>query len=280
MLQGWNGDSGFYVDRIGRGSIYVPAVCVSLLGNIQPARLRWYLAQALEGGPNDDGLFQRFQVMVWPDPPREWRLVDRAPNQDALRIAQSMFGHLANLSADTPLLIRFAPDAQDLFFAWLGNLEKRVRNSVGLAPVLVAHLAKYRKLLPSLAGLFELADRAAVGISLEEGQITLEHTRQAAAFCDFLESHARRVYSCVITPELRAAHELAGHLRAGDLPSPFSTRSVYLKGRTGLDTPERVRAALGMLEAAAWIIQMLSQSSAKGGRPSEQWLINPKVGAK
>jgi hypothetical protein len=34
FLQAWNGDSGFTVDRIGRGSIYVPAVCVSLLGNI------------------------------------------------------------------------------------------------------------------------------------------------------------------------------------------------------------------------------------------------------
>ena len=73
-LQAWNGDAGYTVDRIGRGSIYVPAVCVSLFGNIQPARLRWYLSQTLEGGPADDGPFQRFQLLVWPDPPREWKL--------------------------------------------------------------------------------------------------------------------------------------------------------------------------------------------------------------
>jgi putative DNA primase/helicase len=60
-LQSWNGDAGFSIDRIGRGSIYVPAVCVSLFGNIQPSRLRSYLSDAVAGGPTDDGLFQRFR---------------------------------------------------------------------------------------------------------------------------------------------------------------------------------------------------------------------------
>ena len=80
-LQGWNGDAGYTVDRIGRGSIYVPAVCISLLGNIQPARLRWFLSQAFNGGRGDDGLFQRFQILVWPDPPSDWRLIDRPAEQ-------------------------------------------------------------------------------------------------------------------------------------------------------------------------------------------------------
>jgi hypothetical protein len=121
----------------------------------------------------------------------------------------------------------------------------------------------------------------ATNSGLDEGRIiTLDHARRAAAWCDFLESHAHRVYSCAITPELRAALELARHLRAGDSPSPFTTRSVYLKGWAGLDTPDRVRGALDLLEEAAWVCQVPTERSGKGGRPSEIWMVNPKVGAK
>src|ERR1019366_7709065 len=79
-LQAWNGDSPFTIDRIGRGSIHVPAACVSVLGNIQPARLRSYLCDAVFDGPGNDGLFQRFQILVWPDSSPTWTLIDRPPN--------------------------------------------------------------------------------------------------------------------------------------------------------------------------------------------------------
>jgi hypothetical protein len=39
-LQAWNGDTGHTIDRIGRGTIHVEACCMSMLGGIQPARLR------------------------------------------------------------------------------------------------------------------------------------------------------------------------------------------------------------------------------------------------
>jgi hypothetical protein len=280
FLQAWNGDGGFTVDRIGRGSIHVPAVCVSLLGNIQPSRLRWYLGEAIGGGPGDDGLFQRFQFLVWPDPPQDWRLVDRTANDVALRTAEHVLHLLANLPSENPVALHFAPDAQELFFVWWGELENRIRNdSAGLAPAFISHLAKYRSLLPSLAGLFELADRAASDeLSTDKVLISLAHTKQAAALCDFLESHARRAYASVISPETRAARELARHIQAGDLPSPFTTRAVYLKGWSGLNTPDRVRGALELLAEAGWTLRAETPPSTAGGRPSEVWIVSPKVG--
>lgn len=279
FLQAWNGDGGFTVDRIGRGSIHVPAVCVSLLGNIQPSRLRSYLAEAIEGGPSDDGLFQRFQILVWPDLPRNWRLVDRSPNDAALRMGECILAFLANLSADAPVRMHFEQDAQALFFDWWTELEAKIRGDAGLAPTFIAHLSKYRSLMPSLAGLVELADRAASGeVLTHEVTISLEHAKQAAALCDYLETHAKRVYGSVISAETRSARELARHIRAGDLPSSFTTRAVYLKGWTGLDTPERVRPALGLLEEAGWVCRAETPSSSVGGRPSEVWIPNPKIG--
>jgi putative DNA primase/helicase len=61
-LQAWNGDTGHTIDRIGRGTIRVEACCMSMLGGIQPGRLRSYLVDALEDGPSNDGLIERFSI--------------------------------------------------------------------------------------------------------------------------------------------------------------------------------------------------------------------------
>jgi len=261
----------------GRGSIHVPAVCVSLLGNIQPARLRWYLTDAVRGGPGDDGLFQRFQILAWPDLPPDWKLIDRPANEAALVVAENVFSKLAELSAEEPIVATFTPSGQELFYAWWPELEAKVRGS-SLASPLVAHLSKYRSLMPALAGLFELADRASEGSGFGQRlNISLDHAKQAAALCDFFEQHAHRVYSCLISPQIQAAHELARHIKAGDLGKRFTTRNVYLKGWTGLDSPEPVLAALEYLEDAGWVRKAEPEISRNGGRPSEAWMVNPKV---
>ena len=94
-------------------------------------------------------------------------------------------------------------------------------------------------------------------------------------FCEYLEAHARRVYACIVSPETRAARDLARHIRIHNLSGVFKTREVYLKGWSGLDTPERVRGALTVLEDAGWVRRV--ENSTSGGRPSEAWTVNPKV---
>jgi hypothetical protein len=96
-LEAWNGDTGYAIDRIGRGSLYVEACCLSILGGIQPAKLRNYLADTMRGGPTDDGLIQRFQLLVYPDLPPAWKLVDRPPNADALEQVRSTFEKLVKI---------------------------------------------------------------------------------------------------------------------------------------------------------------------------------------
>jgi putative DNA primase/helicase len=287
-LQAWNGDTGHTIDRIGRGTIHVPACCMSMLGGIQPGRLRSYLVDAIKDGPGNDGLIQRFQLLVWPDTSTDWTYVDRAPNAAAEQQAARVFRRLLELDTDRPAVFRFEPAAQKLFIEWLEELEAKVRGDE-LHPALVSHLSKYRSLMPSLALLFELADRAgldgSVGPSLadRESFVSLEHTRQAASWCEYLESHARRVYSCVVTPQLRAARELADHIKKKHARNKnggfdwFAARDVYLKGWTGLDTPEAVKAAAEVLEDAGWVREMSSEPGVAGGRPSNRYCVNPRV---
>jgi hypothetical protein len=64
-LEAWNGNASFDTDRIGRGSIFIPNLCVSIFGGIQPDKLTGYLEQAANALAND-GMLQRFQLLVLP----------------------------------------------------------------------------------------------------------------------------------------------------------------------------------------------------------------------
>ena len=81
FLEAWNGTNSFDTDRIGRGTILIPNLCLSVFGGIQPDKLTEYLEQASHALGND-GMLQRFQVLVYPDNCKwEWR--DRTPNHSA-----------------------------------------------------------------------------------------------------------------------------------------------------------------------------------------------------
>jgi putative DNA primase/helicase len=288
-LQAWNGDTGHTIDRIGRGTIHVEACCMSMVGGIQPGRLRSYLVDALRDGPSNDGLIQRFQLLVWPDTAPDWRYVDRPADAASEEVAARVFRKLVELDAETPLRFRFAPDAQELYIDWLSVNEKKVRGG-DLHPALLSHLSKYRKLMPALALLFELADRAAApgfvgfegssqGKSVIIHEVSLEHAKQAAALCDYLESHAGRVYSCIVTPQLRAARELADKLKRRKVgaDATFSCREVYVNGWAGLDSPEAVRQAAEVLQDAGWVRELDGESGPHGGRPSNRYEVNPRI---
>jgi hypothetical protein len=271
-LECWSGDTGFTIDRIGRGSIHVEHCCISLFGGIQPGRLRAYLVDALRDGPGNDGLMQRFQLLVWPDSRQDWTYRDRAPHADAMQAAESMYRRIADMDAENPRRLKFAPDAQALFVDWLTDLETRLRADE-TSLFMQAHLAKYRKLMPALSLLFSLADNS-------QEAVNLAHAQQAADWCDFLEHHAHRIYASRITPERLAAISLARRLTKGWKRDSgrFSIRDVYSNDWTGLGKPDEVRAAIRVLEDAGWL--RAEKRKSENGRPSESYRLNPRIGGR
>jgi putative DNA primase/helicase len=284
-LQAWNGNSPFTLDRIGRGSIHVDACCMSMLGGIQPGRLRSYLADALADGPSNDGLMQRFQLLVWPDLGGEWRYVDRKPDNVAEEQAARIYKRLAEMDPEAQPRYRFDDAAQELFIEWLAELENRLRHEP-MHPALAAHLSKYRKLMPSLGLLFELADRAAGGFEGFDGSsqgqiqnIRLPHAARAAGVCKYLETHAARVYSCVTSSHYRSALDLLTKIKERRIAGNglFTLREVYLRGWAGLDSPEKARLACEVLADAGWIREVPAPISSNGGRPSQRYEVNPEA---
>jgi putative DNA primase/helicase len=66
-LQSYDGNQGYTFDRIIRGTVHIPRVCLAMMGGIQPGRIQEYVRSAVAGGHADDGLLQRFGMLVWPD---------------------------------------------------------------------------------------------------------------------------------------------------------------------------------------------------------------------
>jgi hypothetical protein len=184
-LEAWAGDSSFTMDRIARGKIHAEYCGVSLFGGIQPSVLRSYLADALGDGRTNDGLMQRFQMLIWPDFPSRYSYVDLAENRAAFQCAETVYRRLSEIDAGNPLLLKFATDAQELFIEWLTDLETRIRMD-DTSPVMQAHLSKFRSLMPTLALLFTIADDSAPTV------VDLKYAKQAAAWCEYLEAHAGR----------------------------------------------------------------------------------------
>jgi len=156
-LSGWSGTQPYTFDRIGRGQRHIEAVCVSVLGNTQPARIVEYVRKANAGGAGGDGMIQRFGLLVWPDAPVDWKNVDEYPNSAAREAAWDIFERIAKLDTSRALAIgakigrfdkvpclRFDEAAHDDFLGWRSDLERRLRR-MEMSPALEGHLAKYRK---------------------------------------------------------------------------------------------------------------------------------------
>jgi putative DNA primase/helicase len=273
-LQSYDGNQGYTFDRIGRGTVHIPRVCLAMIGGIQPGRIQEYVHGAVSGGSADDGLLQRFGLTVWPDVTAEFRHIDQWPDTPAKQTAWDVFERLAILQPanDTePHIWRFDAAAQALFVEWLVPFETEIRGDE-LHPAMVSHLAKYRKLIPALALVFALIDTPDSGGVIGETELI-----RALSWGDYLRSHANRLYSAAVMPETAGAASLLKKIKAGALGAEFTPRLAAQKCWAGLTTPYAVRKAADVLTDYDWLRRdVKSSGDAMGrGRPSERYQVNP-----
>ena len=272
FLESWDGKSGFTYDRIGRGTLRIESACISVLGGIQPGPLAQYVRDADKAGVGADGLLQRFQLLVYPDEPTGWKNIDRWPNSEARDATFRHFRHLvsvgpekiqADMSGEIPFL-RFSEAAQVIFTEWRTELET-VKLRADEPEIIESHLSKYRSLVPSLALICHLADNS-VGPVSDVAMI------QAAAWADYLEAHARRIYS-IAMDDRAALCALAFRIQSGSIADGFTPKDVYRNHWKQLDKSATLRAIDG-LESLDWLLVEEVQT---GGRPTTRCWINPKL---
>lgn len=229
-------------------------------------------------------MLQRFQVLVYPDHrPWEWR--DRIPAKEARDQAFAVFDALADFDPEAwgaaPAddfakfpHFRFDEAAQEVFIEWSGDLH-RTKMPGEDHPIIAQHLAKFDKLFPALALILHLVDCAASG---QRGAVRVESALRAAAWCDYLEAHARRCYGLLTDDGLRAAQALADKVRQGKLQDGFTARDVRRNQWRGLTTDEAVQAALDWLEDEGWLrADEVGGAGPGSGRRTWRYFINPKA---
>jgi len=277
-LEGWNGTGSFSIDRIARGSLYVPNLCLSVFGGIQPDLLERYLS-GIAHSLDNDGRIQRFQVLVYPDPvPWEWH--DRYPVKGVREAVRDAFDRLAVFDPvqdgaapadDFVKLPHFGFDdaAQELFIEWSTTLH-REQIAKEQNPLMQQHLGKFEKLFCAVALILHLAEG-------NLGPVKLDSALRAAAWCEYLQAHARRIYALVEVAKVNTARLVGRRIAEGKLDDEFTARDVVRKGWTGVKTTADAEAALAVLEDYGWLVSV--EVNDQPGRPTTRYFVNPKARA-
>jgi hypothetical protein len=278
FMTAWNGNDGYTLDRVGRGTVHIEHVCLSILGGTQPSVISEYVSDVHKSKTGGDGFIQRFALATWPDVNPAWRNVDELPDLRERDNAWEAFKRVDKLRPDSveaqteryhdlPFL-HFSTNAQAAFNEWRQNLQTLIRDDE-LAPALQSHFSKYPKLVPTLALLNHLAEPDA------GGPIPLAAIEKAICFTAYLESHARRIYASGIDAVTLAAKAILMRIRKGDLKDAFSARDVHRPKWSHLTERDDVQAGLDLLCDLGWIAEEPCKSGPGGGRPTKAYRINP-----
>lgn len=292
FLEGWTGTEAHEVDRVGRGSIYIPNLCISIIGGIQPSRLINYLLKSVDGLDND-GMFQRFQLFVYPNEVAKFKYVDEKPDLEAKNHVYDIFWSLEHMDfkafgavqeeGEKFPYFRFSPEGQKIFVEFTTDLENDLRGKYknDHHPIIAEHFGKYRSLMPILAFIYhciEIASRIEKHLPpLEEKGISEENALNAAALCDdYLKPHALRIYGLVLNSTKKRALALLEKIKAGKLKEGFTCRDVYRKGWHLLADEKSASFAIKELVEAGYI-RPIETEKTYGNKGKTQYFINPEI---
>lgn len=273
LLECWNGNGSFIYDRIGRGTIAVEGLCLSIVGTLQPGPLDLYLRAAIGRGAGADGFLQRFQLLIYPDQIPAWKYVDKEPDHAAHDRVCAVVRNLVVIRDKLQGEIKayhFAGDAQAIYAEWLTDLQQIRMRDLGETPEMVSHLSKFAGLVPKLALVLETCDAMASNRAIDSVGAT--SLARAILWTEYLETHARRIYGLVESGDESAGKQLLAKIRSGKLGDHFTRREVQRKGWAGLKEGAVVDAAIGKLVENGWLKVKTVNSS---NRAFEKIVVHP-----
>jgi hypothetical protein len=270
----------YAVDRIVRGRQIVPDIYLNVVGGIQPKVARKAFQISEDGA--DDGFFERFGLICYPDL-SDWQGVRDVPlERDYKDLVMQACIRLADkdwpmILGDRPMI--FEGNAQDGFLDWYDrHMAGRVATKVARdradhgfmskGPGLVLRLAIVIHLFRWTCGEFDgpcvvdlVSLKAAIGIF--ETYCVPMYGRVCHAFAQVrAQSGAERIAAMILEKKM-------DRVRFGD---------VTKRKWPGLREREDVLQALAVLEDIDWLAHPgMGRSGPKGGRPTDAWLVNPKV---
>jgi hypothetical protein len=261
-LQLYNGGARA-IDRAIAGHLHVPNWSASIVGGIQPDRMR-KIAKDL----SEDGLLQRFIPVFGSGPGMG---VDKPADEIADRRYRDLLKALVERRQAT---VTLSPEAHEVRERLMSRIDALLKNPNTLG-ALKNHLSKWEALFARLL----LTAHAAWWLSFEG--LGLHETIDGGVACqveslmlDYLLPNAMRFYAEFYGRGEHVQHAcwVAGHILAHRLPV-LSKREIGRAYRTLRDDPGALDRAMSFLESAGWIVPMVSEV---GRRPS-RWWVDPRV---
>jgi hypothetical protein len=270
------------VDRILRGRQIVPDCYLSVIGGIQPQVAKKAFSVSAEN--LDDGFFERFGLISYPEIP-DWQGVrDREPERDYKQLVLEACIRLAekdwlqdDILGARPMV--FLEDAQERFLEWYDDhMRAQVANRAARERPEHGFMSKGPGLLVRLSIVMHLF-RWTCG---EFGSPRAVDLQSLSSAIGIFETYCRPMYVRV----LQAFGQVRGQAGAERIAAMILKKQlakicpsdVRKMGWQGLREREDIFQAFAALEDIDWIVpQAASKSTPKGGRPAEAWLVNPKV---
>ena len=262
-LEMHDGNVPSYGARIGRGEINILSRTLTIIGGIQPS----VLAKTIEDATSPelgraDGLLQRFQMMVMPNPKRNFKAHDvkTTPPAELTELFNWIDEALPSQVIDNewePLIFYGDDAAYKFWIDWVEKHDERV-NKIK-EDYLSAHLTKQRALLTGLALTFALIRKS--------DHVGLEDMERAAGWCKYLELHARKIYTGV-SGSNDILNKIADKIKSRDIIDGDTVTSVK---RKKYGTSQEIDAAIKELEDSNWI------RIEKGAKQSKIIRISPHI---
>jgi putative DNA primase/helicase len=174
----------------------------------------------------------------------------------------------------TGAAIRFSEEAAALFDEWTCKHMNRIRLE-NECEGLESHLTKYKKLVPSLALLYHVSS---LGCADSTADIEPHSVEQAIKLANILESHARKVYSDEVSPEIKAAKALLSLAKeVSKEKAVWRPRDIYRRQRSGLKTAAEVEQAAKMLIEYGHLLSPEQFKELKKGQYSFNLMYHPEI---
>lgn len=262
-LQAYNGGT-YSLNRVARGSCYIPNCSVSLLGGVQPEPIR-----AIASDTHDDGLVQRLIPVVL----RPGRLGRDAPDDGTLEAYESLIQRLERLQ-DGAGPLRFDEGARDIRESLEAEHLELIASLEVVSPKMAAHFGKHDGLFARLCVVWHCVENCA-SVWVPNTISTQTATRVAEFMKSFIRPSAVAFYTGLLG--MSAGHDRLLDLAAWILAAEsdeVKARDVQRSGQSFRHVnADEVRLLCEKLEAFGW--GRWADAGPKSNKA--RFIVNPRV---
>jgi hypothetical protein len=264
-LEAWN-NGPFTLDRVKYGNKFIPKHGFSIVGGIQPERLRSLLTH----NGDDDGFMARL-LPFWPDTVKPTSIPEGTFQDDM----DTALERVAGLPIpEEGLVLGLSTEAFEMFNDWYGNDNASRHGTPGKIGSAFGKLPGY---VARTAGVLHVLDWAyAASVDNLSNEVGAEHLGAALILMeDYIEPQIWRVYyganksdeESVAAAILQHCHQIG--IRQFNLRD--ARREWGILGARSKDATKLFDAAIDLLEKSGWVRNM------KGKTRAKQFEVNPAL---